>query len=106
MKVYVRAPMSEIRLRELQELFEEVVYDPWNKTGERFYEKEMLEALKTVQPDILITELDRITEAVVSNYKGLKVIGDCRANPANIDVEACSAHGYRFCVLRPGMRRL
>ena len=70
MKVYVRAPMSEIRLRELQELFEEVVYDPWNKTGERFYEKEMLEALKTVQPDILITELDRITEAVVSNYKG------------------------------------
>ena len=33
MKVYVRAPMSEIRLRELQELFEEVVYDPWNKTG-------------------------------------------------------------------------
>ena len=93
MKVYVRAPMSEIRLRELQELFEEVVYDPWNKTGERFYEKEMLEALKTVQPDILITELDRITEAVVSNYKGLKVISDCRANPANIDVEACSAHG-------------
>ena len=93
MKVYVRAPMSEIRLRELQELFEEVVYDPWNKTGERFYEKEMLEALKTVQPDILITELDRITEAVVSNYKGLKVIGDCRANPANIDIEACSAHG-------------
>ena len=24
MKVYVRAPMSEIRLRELQELFEEI----------------------------------------------------------------------------------
>ena len=71
MKVYVRAPMSEIRLQELKELFEEVVYDPWNKTGERYYEKEMLAALKKVQPDILITELDRITEAVLSGYEGL-----------------------------------
>ena len=67
MKVYVRAPMSEIRLRELQELFEEVVYDPWNKTGERFYEKEMLEALKTVQPDILITE-DRKSTRLNSSH--------------------------------------
>lgn len=93
MKVYVRAPMSEIRLQELKELFDEVVYDPWNKTGERFYEKEMLEALNNVQPDILITELDRITEEVLFGYDGLKAIGDCRANPANIDVAACSAHG-------------
>ena len=28
MKVYVRAPMSDKRLRELREIFKEVVYDP------------------------------------------------------------------------------
>ena len=36
MKVYVRAPMSDKRLRELREIFKEVVYEPWNDTGERY----------------------------------------------------------------------
>lgn len=92
MRVYVRAPMSESGLAALKERYEEVIYDPWSKSGERFYEKEMLDALIRVQPDILITELDRITEKVLSGYPRLKVIGDCRATPANIDVDACNAH--------------
>ena len=46
MKVYVRAPYPEKRLAELKELFEEVVYEPWTETGERYYEDEMLENLK------------------------------------------------------------
>ena len=62
MKVYVRAPYPEKRLAELKELFEEVVYEPWTETGERYYEDEMLENLKRVEPDALITELDRVTE--------------------------------------------
>lgn len=93
MKVYVRAPMSEKKLIELKALFNEVVYEPWNDTGERYYEDEMLEHLIKEKPDILITELDRITEKVLNGYDGLKAIGDCRANPANIDVKACSRHG-------------
>lgn len=92
MKVLVRAPMSEVRLNELNDVFDEVIYDPWNKTGERYYEDKMIAVLQEVQPDILITELDRITDKVLCSYDKLKVIGDCRATPANIDIEACSTH--------------
>ena len=93
MKVYVRAPYPEKRLAELKELFEEVVYEPWTETGERYYEDEMLENLKRVEPDALITELDRVTEKVLNGYGKLRFIGDCRAAPANIDTAACTAHG-------------
>lgn len=92
MKVLVRAPMSEKRLKEFNSLFREVIYDPWNKTGERYYEDKMISVLQEVQPDILITELDRITNKVLSSYNKLKVIGDCRATPANIDIDACNTH--------------
>ncbi len=90
MKVYVRAPYSKKALEELENLFEEVVYEPWTDRGERYYEDELLEKLQEIKPDILITELDRVTQKVLENYKDLKVIGDCRANPANIDVKACT----------------
>ncbi len=93
MKVYVRAPYPENRLAELKELFEEVVYEPWTETGERYYEDEMLEHLLKEKPDVLITELDRVTEKVLAGYRGLKAIGDCRATPANLDVAACTAAG-------------
>ena len=42
MKVYVRAPYEEACLAELKELFDEVVYEPWTTTGQRYYEHEML----------------------------------------------------------------
>ena len=93
MKVYVRAPYPEKNLNELKTMFDEVVYEPWTETGERYYEDEMLENLLKVQPDVLITELDRVTEKVLGGYKGLKFIGDCRATPANLDVAACTRAG-------------
>ena len=93
MKVYIRAPYKESCIEELKTMFDEVVYEPWTVTGERYYEDEMLEHLLKEKPDVLITELDRVTEKVLSGYEGLKVIGDCRGTPANIDVEACTRHG-------------
>ena len=93
MKVYVRAPYPEARLEELRTLFDEVVYEPWTETGERYYEDEMLENLLRVRPDVLITELDRVTEKVLAGYPSLRLIGDCRATPANLDVEACTKAG-------------
>ena len=47
-------------------MFDEVVYEPWTSNGERFYEDEMLENLLRVQPDVLITELDRIPPKVLN----------------------------------------
>ncbi|MBR0380704.1 MAG: 2-hydroxyacid dehydrogenase [Mogibacterium sp.] len=93
MKAYVRAPYNEACLEELKTMFSEVVYEPWTVTGERYYEDEMLEHLRKEKPDVLITELDRVTEKVLNGYDGLKAIGDCRGTPANIDVEACTKHG-------------
>lgn len=81
MKVYVRAPYEEACLAELNELFDEVVYEPWTTTGQRYYEDEMLQHLLAVQPDALITELDRVTEKVLAGYDRLKFIGDFRGTP-------------------------
>ena len=93
MKVYVRAPNPQRCLEELGTMFGEVVYEPWTSNGERFYEDEMLENLLRVQPDVLITELDRITPKVLNGYDKLRFIGDCRATPANIQVDACTQAG-------------
>ena len=41
MKVYVRAPYEEACLAELKEIFDEVVYEPWTATGQRYYEDEI-----------------------------------------------------------------
>lgn len=93
MKVYVRAPYETRCLEELGQLFGEVVYEPWTGNGQRFYEDEMLENLLRVQPDALITELDRVTQKVLDGYKRLRFIGDCRGTPANLQVDACTAAG-------------
>lgn len=93
MKVYVRAPYEERCLEELGQLFDEVVYEPWTSNGQRFYEDEMLENLLRVQPDALITELDRVTKKVLDGYQKLRFIGDCRGTPANLEVDACTAAG-------------
>lgn len=93
MKLYVRAPYSEKYLAELREMFDDVVYEPWTNTGERYYEDEMLENLRRLQPDALITELDRVTQKVLAGYDRLQFIGDCRGTPANLQVEVCTAAG-------------
>ena len=92
MKILIRVPFAQKKIDELRAYFDEIVLDPWTKTGERFYEDKMLETLLSVKPDALITELDRITEKVLTGYGGLAFIGDCRASPANVDIEACTRH--------------
>ncbi|BBM18426.1 putative 2-hydroxyacid dehydrogenase YoaD [Enterococcus avium] len=90
-KLLVRAPMNEESLEKLGQLFE-IEYWPWDETGERLYEDELLEVLLEKKPDAIITELDQVTEKVLSGYTDLKFIGDCRATPENIDIAACNAH--------------
>lgn len=89
-KLLVRAPMRDADLAKLKGFFKTIIYKPWTETGERFYENEMIECLLCEQPDALITELDVINEKVLAKYSKLKFIGDCRATPENIDVEACN----------------
>lgn len=91
-KLLVRAPINEECRSKLNDLFEEVVYVPWTDSGERYYEREMVDCLLREKPDALITELDVINEKVLKEYSDLKFIGDCRASPENIDVEACKKY--------------
>lgn len=93
LKLYIRAPYPDRCISQLREFFSEIVYEPWTEDGRRFYEAEMLEKLNRVHPDALITELDKITETVLAGYGALRFIGDCRAEPANIQVEACTKAG-------------
>ena len=58
MKIYVRAPFSEAGLDQLRKMFDEVIYEPWTVTGERYYEDEMLANLQRVQPDALVAQPD------------------------------------------------
>lgn len=88
-KLLVRAPINEDNRSKLNDLFDEVIYVPWTNSGERYYEQEMIDCLLREKPDALITELDVINEKVLNEYSDLKFIGDCRASPENIDIEAC-----------------
>lgn len=90
MKVLVRAPFSQRRLKDLGSMFDEVRYDPWNTTGKWYSDNETLDLLQREQPDVFITELDRIQEQTLNNYGKLKVLGICRATPANVDVKKCT----------------
>lgn len=92
MKLYIRTPYTQDKIDELKKYFNEIVYEPWTDTGERYYEDEMIKKLQEIKPDVIVTELDKITEKVLDNYDGLKLIGDCRATPANIEVDACTKH--------------
>lgn len=91
-KLLVRAPINEENRSKLNDLFDEVVYEPWTDSGERYYEQEMIACLLREKPDALITELDVINENVLKEYSDLKFIGDCRASPENIDVKACDKY--------------
>lgn len=92
MKLYIRAPLMENDLKRLEHNFEEIVYEPWTITGERYYEEKLIEKLNTIKPDAIITELDEVSAKVLENYDRLRFIGDCRATPENIDVNACTEH--------------
>ena len=42
MQLLIRAPFIESERKRLETYFDEIVYDPWTTTGERYYEDEML----------------------------------------------------------------
>jgi len=91
MKILVTALMIPECLEELKSYFSQVIYQPWTikEAGGGFDQFEILGMLNTYVPDALITELDDINANVLNSYQNLKFIGDCRANPANIDMEVC-----------------
>ena len=69
------------------------------RDGDMLEGEEMISTLKNY--DIFITEVDIVDADIVKALPNLRMIGVCRGNPTNIDVDACSAAGIAV-VYTPG----
>lgn len=99
MKILVTADFSKEGIV-LLEKHGEVVYEPWSETGELIMAEELAEKVSELQVDVLVIEVDLVHEEVFAARK-LKVVGCCRADPINVDVETATDEGVPV-VFAPG----
>lgn len=89
MNAVVTATFPEEELKLLQNKAE-VVRAGWAVTGRRMSSREMAEVVG--DKEILIVELDEVGQEVFEKCRNLKVVGCCRGNPVNVDLEAASKY--------------
>jgi phosphoglycerate dehydrogenase-like enzyme len=75
----------------------EVDYVDWYTR--RLSAEELAERLAGVE--VLVTEIDRVDEALLTRAPALRVVIDCRGNPVNVDLGAASRRGV-LVVNTPG----
>ena len=97
LRIYASADLSEDAVKMLGE-FGSVTYKSY-RDGEMLDGDDMIAALKDY--DAYITEVEVVDAAVIKELPNLRMIGVCRGNPTNIDIEACSAAGIPV-VYTPG----
>ncbi|QUI25282.1 hypothetical protein HZI73_24590 [Vallitalea pronyensis] len=90
MKILITSEFSHEGIQTVENLFGEVVYDPWTTRDDAYTTEEISKKLQDGHYDGLITELDQITEKVFLDNPDLKFIGDCRGNPVNIDMKVAN----------------
>lgn len=94
MRVLLTAPYdNESAFRELESLFDEVVYRSWKPHGRAYNPEELMEMLKETGVDGLISEHDDISEIVLRANPQLKFVGICRGTPSNINIEVATELG-------------
>ena len=87
MKALITAPFHEEGLNILKK-YMEVKYESWKDSGKLYMNTDaFIEKIKKEKADVLIVEADTIDEEVMDAVHP-KIIGCCRGNPLNIDVEA------------------
>jgi D-3-phosphoglycerate dehydrogenase / 2-oxoglutarate reductase len=86
MRILITAPYYEKALKDLQDIFGDIIYKPWKLHGRAYNEQELKSLLAETQAEALITEHDHVTEEVIKAYSGLRFIGVCRGTPSNVDV--------------------
>ncbi len=88
MRAFITASISDEVLKELKKKVE-VTYESWRDTGNFYFDvKEMIEKLKDY--DIFITVADDLKKAELFENTNLKLIGACRGDPFNINLEAAT----------------
>lgn len=94
MRVLLTAPYeNQEAMKELESLFDEVVYRSWKPHGRAHNPAEVIELLTQTQADGLIVEHDEITEEVLHAFPSLKFIGICRGTPSNINLQVATELG-------------
>lgn len=91
MKAFITANLTQQGLDRLQNRME-VVYEPWGETRKLYMADELAEKLKELGADVIIIETDLCHEEVFEAIN-LKMIGVCRGEPLNVDVELATSKG-------------
>ncbi|MFX0075403.1 MAG: NAD(P)-dependent oxidoreductase, partial [Candidatus Hermodarchaeota archaeon] len=88
MKALITASISDDVLEELKTKLD-ITYESWRETGNIYFDiKEMIEKLKDY--DIFITVADDLKKPELYDNTNLKLIGSCRGDPFNINLEAAT----------------
>lgn len=91
MNILLTAPYRE-EAREVLNNFGNVIYKPWKLHGRSYFADELIQLLKEVDADALITEHDHVTMKVLSEVH-LQFVGVCRGTPSNVDVGFATKKG-------------
>ncbi|MHA2128575.1 MAG: NAD(P)-dependent oxidoreductase [Promethearchaeota archaeon] len=91
MRALITASITPEVLKKLENLME-VIYEPWVKTGEIYFDaKELTEKLENI--DIFITETDDVKKKEFYESTNLKLLVSCRGDPFNVNLEAATEKG-------------
>jgi autoinducer 2 (AI-2) kinase len=97
LKIYADADISGESVEALK-AFGTVTHKNY-RDGDMLEGDEMIATLKDY--DVFITEVDIVDAAIIKALPNLRMIGVCRGNPTNIDIDACTAAGIPV-VYTPG----
>ncbi|NLP48818.1 MAG: hypothetical protein GX345_07765 [Clostridiales bacterium] len=97
LRIYSDADLSEESI-ELLKKFGDVTAKNY-RDGDMLEGDEMIETLKDY--DVFITEVDIVDAAIIKELPNLRMIGVCRGNPTNVDIDACTSAGIPL-VYTPG----
>ena len=88
MRALITASISDDVLEKLETKLD-ITYESWRETGIIYFDvNEMIEKLKDY--DIFITVADDLKKAELFESTNLKLIGSCRGDPFNINLEAAT----------------
>ena len=99
MKALVTANFTPDGLSRLQQQME-VIYEPWGQTQKLLLAEDLAEKLKEHQAEVVILEVDLCHEEVFAAVD-LKLIGCCRGDPLNVDLDLATEKGIPV-IFTPG----
>ncbi len=92
MKALVLAPFADPGLERLRQILE-VTYENWMDTKRLLSSEEFVERIQGQDIEMVVIEADFILREVFEKATKLKLLGVCKADANNVDIEAATEHG-------------